>query len=71
MIDFLSVYENLDPEARKCVEEILKRMTMAKTRRHTGAVSIEFNFGQGALFDSHWKEQLAGKRKRVVRSSGI
>ena len=71
MNDLQQIFNNLDPDARECIEGILERMAMAKIRKHTGKIMVEFHYGQGVLSDSYWKEQLAGKRKRMVRSKGI
>ena len=69
--DLQQIIENLDPEARECVEGIVERLAFAQIRQYTGKVILEMNFGQGSLFDSVWKEQIAGARKRNVRDRGI
>lgn len=71
MDDLQQLIENLNPEAQECIESILERMAMATIRKHTMKMVFEMNFDQGVLFDSFWKEQMAGKRKRTVRSRGI
>ncbi|MEA2082813.1 MAG: hypothetical protein U9O82_00940 [Thermodesulfobacteriota bacterium] len=70
MNDLRQILENLDPDARECVEGILERMAMAKIRKNTGKIIFEMLFDLGIVTDSRWKDQVA-KKRRVVRSRGL
>lgn len=69
--DLQRLFDNLDPDAAECVEAVILRLASHKLAKYTGRVVLTVDFGQGSLFDASWSDQLAGKRKRQVRSGGI
>ena len=69
--DLRRLFDGLDDDAAACAAAVIVRLAGNRAARYTGRVVLTVDFGQGALFDSSWSEQLAGKRKRHVRSGGI